>query len=659
MHFRSACILIYSLVSFGAIFAAPYGLAPLRDDEVHHLEMNVPKVVWVNPNEVGAERIRKHLEANREAGVVNILAEKEFSLAKISTNEAVQMIPISTSLPTSVNNSLLPSFPPIGDQGQIGSCVAWGSTYYQATHEIGLLNQINNKSGMSGILSPKWTYDLLNNGADNGLSVLDAYQLLSTNGAPTIVRFPYDANYTSWDLNAQDWVSAISNRLSPYALIPGLGGSSAQNLTAIKAALANGHILTFATFIDSWVFTQIKNDPQNIDNSHVGEYAAVYMNGTSGGHFMTIVGYDDNLWIDVNGNGTVDSGERGAFLIANSWSSSWGNNGFIWISYDAFLANSAVAGGPSDGRVAAGIYLNSSVITALPKAKNYTPSLVAQFSLGSAVRDQISVQAGVSNTTQTTPSTTLSDFALANQGGALEFSGSNPGSAQTMTFALDFTDLIPSQPVTQRYYLSVADNASRNPTSLNSYSLVDLVHNHQITCPNLPKSYDNSSGSVYIDYDFATGVSPTPPVQPVTLPSFYINAGGSSVVSQGQTWAVDTSYVSGATQTSKTNTSFTNPIYQTERYGNMTYQFTVPNGQYSVTLKFAEIFFTRRNQRVFNVAINGSSVISHLDLVATAGYMKPYDLTFPVTVSNGKISIVFSSVINNPKINGIQIVPAS
>ena len=70
------------------------------------------------------------------------------------------------ALPRYVDNRLLPSFPPIGDQGQQGSCVAWATTYYQATHEVGLANGTNNKTGPAKILSPKWTYNMINSGQD-------------------------------------------------------------------------------------------------------------------------------------------------------------------------------------------------------------------------------------------------------------------------------------------------------------------------------------------------------------------------------------------------------------------------------------------------------------------------------------------------------------
>ena len=58
------------------------------------------------------------------------------------------------------------------------------------------------------------------------------------------------------------------------------------------------------------------------------------------------------------------------------------------------------------------------------------------------------------------------------------------------------------------------------------------------------------------------------------------------------------------------------------------------------------------------MAINGTTVITRLDLFAAAGFGVPYDLTFPVTVTNGALSIVFTSVINNAQVSAIEIVPA-
>jgi hypothetical protein len=141
------------------------------------------------------------------------------------------------------------------------------------------------------------------------------------------------------------------------------------------------------------------------------------------------------------------------------------------------------------------------------------------------------------------------------------------------------------------------------------------------------------------------------------LPSFFINAGGPNVTYQGTSWIPDGPYVSGSALIFSNSHIGGNPVYQTEHYGNMKYRFSVPNGQYNVVLKFAEIFFTSSHQRIFNVSINGQQVITKLDVFAKAGFGMPYDLTFPVTVTNGTIAIQFTSVINYAKVNGIQIVP--
>lgn len=482
-----------------------YGFIRLSEKDAKHLDEEMQKVVEVKPNQIGAKRVRKHLKKKGEQPIdlpVVSSGAEEWTTLKISLAQAAQMMDSTIPLPAAVDNSKLPSFPPIGNQQRLGSCVAWGSTYYHATHELGLANGTNNKAGFQTVLSPKWTYNLINHGSDTGSSPIDAYQLLSTHGAPSLANFPYDQSYTAWNLNLQDWIAALSNRLGQAVAIPGLGGSSPQNLTAIKSVLNNGHIVTFATFIDSWIFTQIKQDPENPNSPHVGEWAASWMNGMNGGHFMTIVGYDDNLWIDINNNGVVDPGERGAFLVANSWGPDWGNHGFIWISYDAFRQTSSVPNGPQLGRVPAGYALNSCVISVLPKAPHYTPKLIAEFSLTQSFRDEIKIQTGISNTNKTKPKVSVTIPAFNNQGGDYEFSGQKTAKPTTATFAIDLTDLLPTQEMAQRYYLVVGDTMLQHPTVLNSFSLVDLVHQTQVNSTNVPQTYDFSQGINFIDYLF-------------------------------------------------------------------------------------------------------------------------------------------------------------
>jgi len=103
-------------------------------------------------------------------------------------------------------------------------------------------------------------------------------------------------------------------------------------------------------------------------------------------------------------------------------------------------------------------------------------------------------------------------------------------------------------------------------------------------------------------------------------------------------------------------------LYQTERWndGGFQYQFSVPNGTYTVNLKFAEINFAQPGQRRFGVAINGQMVLTDFDIfVAAGGAFKAVDRRFTTSVSNGQITIQFLPGIENPKVSAIEILPGS
>ena len=123
----------------------------------------------------------------------------------------------------------------------------------------------------------------------------------------------------------------------------------------------------------------------------------------------------------------------------------------------------------------------------------------------------------------------------------------------------------------------------------------------------------------------------------------------------------------GGTATTVTNaistTGVTNPapqsVYQHNRFGNFTY--TIPGltagASYTVRLPFAEEFWTTAGSRIFNVAINGTQVLTNFDIFATAGgeyiaVIKPFTATASAT---GTITIAFTTVKDNAQINGIEI----
>jgi hypothetical protein len=143
----------------------------------------------------------------------------------------------------------------------------------------------------------------------------------------------------------------------------------------------------------------------------------------------------------------------------------------------------------------------------------------------------------------------------------------------------------------------------------------------------------------------------------------YVNAGGPAYIdSQGITWSADTGYVGGAMQSVVGNIlgTPTPALYQSYHSGPwFSYQFAAPNGNYTVTLKFAEVGKTGPGQRVFDVAINGATVLSGFDIFAQAGgAFTAVDRTFTATAPNGLIEIDFTGTTGSAIVNAIKIVPA-
>ena len=100
-------------------------------------------------------------------------------------------------------------------------------------------------------------------------------------------------------------------------------------------------------------------------------------------------------------------------------------------------------------------------------------------------------------------------------------------------------------------------------------------------------------------------------------------------------------------------------VYQTERYSMEGYKFTVPNGQYAVRFHFAETYsgITAEGQRIFSITINEKTVLEDFDPYKEAGgFEKPVVKTIEaVAVTNGELAIGFTANVQNPEINGIEI----
>lgn len=250
-------------------------------------------------------------------------------------------------LASSVDLSESIYFPEIGDQGLLGACTSFATTYYQFSYEVNRLNNITNISEQV-TYSPKWTYNLANNGINGGTNWGNNYSILETFGALKNSDFEYTGNPNDYTylppMNVEEKIEALKFRLSNINEIhvpvdANISSPNSSVLNNIKLQLNSGKVLAAAT---DCVF-----------NSKVVDGKCIAYRCTSssnGGHAVAIVGYDDNKWVDINGDGVKQTAEKGALKVANSWGKNFSshgissNDGFFWVAYDSLNYKSQVSG---------------------------------------------------------------------------------------------------------------------------------------------------------------------------------------------------------------------------------------------------------------------------------------------------------------------------
>jgi hypothetical protein len=162
----------------------------------------------------------------------------------------------------------------------------------------------------------------------------------------------------------------------------------------------------------------------------------------------------------------------------------------------------------------------------------------------------------------------------------------------------------------------------------------------------------------------AATAAAAPSATKTVLPPVRIKAGGSDSFkdADGNTWLPDQGFTDGETadRPDVQITGTKSPaIYRGERYSMTSFTYSVPNGKYTVKLHFCETYegITDKGQRVFSFSVQGHET-KDLDVFDKAGgAMHAYIVTVPVEVTNGKVDITFTPNVENPEINGIEILP--
>ncbi|WP_278251890.1 malectin domain-containing carbohydrate-binding protein [Sabulibacter ruber] len=146
-----------------------------------------------------------------------------------------------------------------------------------------------------------------------------------------------------------------------------------------------------------------------------------------------------------------------------------------------------------------------------------------------------------------------------------------------------------------------------------------------------------------------------------------INAGGPRVDVNGVTWS-QSQYNTGGSTYAKANLPINNTtadvIYQTELFGNMTFNIPVPqSGVYNVALHFAELYHGVDNtngigSRIFNVTVeNGQGSLNNYDIIQRAGGAATAAIEnfYGLRVDDGFVTITFTGVKDQAKVSAIEV----
>lgn len=510
---RSATLsMILGCLAAVAAGAEATGCRPPTPDERAWMDAHLIEVEAVALNRtalerVDAERLARGLPPVALAPVADGAEVRGRTVQARGGARALAPAPLAAALPVAVDNSTANAFPPVASQGSIGSCACFSTTYYTMTYMVARARGLDAKGGGSATrFSAKFCYNLINGGADNGSWITSAFAVQQRHGVPHLSDWAYDSNFRQWPTAAAVWRGAIPYRMGDSGSVSAVGTQA--GLDSLKALLANGYLLNYATDIYGWQFTTVKNDPAtSADDTLAGQQACAWAASDDSGHAMTVVGYHDQVWIDINGNGSVDAGEKGAFKVVNSWGSGWRNGGFAWLAYDALKATSAVAGW-SGGSARVPCWWSSQAywINARPA---HIPTALGEFTLNTLKRNQLTARVGRSSTSASTPATLLPSM-VSGAGGAYAFDGTTTACDATLVF--DLSDLAAT--AGDRWWLSLADNAAGDACAVKAFRLTDAAGTQLATwagtspAGGLPRNAD--AGTVLAWADQAV-VDSTPP----------------------------------------------------------------------------------------------------------------------------------------------------
>lgn len=249
--------------------------------------------------------------------------------------------------PDHVNNALTPHFPVVFNQDG-GSCGSASRIGYMFTHEINAFRGTD-ASLPENVYPTHFTWLLTNShSGKEGMAMANGVPNSVVYGGPTYSRLFGNQDCAAadfgWMQGYDKWYSAMFNRISHNSHSP-YGVDTEAGREYVKNWLWN-HLgdTQFAVGGIAGIGVASACKQGSIPDDSLGtnraagvvgqKYVTRWGDGVD--HALTIVGYDDRILFDLDGNGIcgeAEKDERGAWIIVNSWGRGWANGGFIYCPY--------------------------------------------------------------------------------------------------------------------------------------------------------------------------------------------------------------------------------------------------------------------------------------------------------------------------------------
>ncbi|MEO8086880.1 MAG: C1 family peptidase [Bacteroidota bacterium] len=251
------------------------------------------------------------------------LSPKEKAMGKTRTiSEMIATTKIQTAKKIDKRVDLREWFSPIEDQGDLGSCTAHaGTSIYEYFEKRAFGRYIDG----SHLFLYKATRNLMHETGDTGAFLRSTMGAMALFGIPPEEFWPYDINNFDEEPSSFCYAYGQNYQAISYCRLDQTGLTQAEILESIKLSTAAGLPAMFGfTVYDSIYQAEATGGipfPTPTDE-------------IIGGHAVAIAGYDDNMSITNTNN---NSKTKGAFIIRNSWGTSFGDNGYCYLPYDYVL----------------------------------------------------------------------------------------------------------------------------------------------------------------------------------------------------------------------------------------------------------------------------------------------------------------------------------